>query len=222
MAMHVESPPSVEEELKLLKKRNTISAVAVSVGSCLLLALLLWMVTILIEEPQQAQFTEYIPPPDPPSELQRPSLNPAPRPSGGNPDVATNVVVSVDAGPMVMPDIEIPPIETGMGESEIAGDGLGDGEGPGTGSGIGMGDAGGGGSSFRGTFYDLKQTKSGASSPFEAHTQANCEGVLKEISHFYNSGWPKGYFDKYFKSPTNLYVACFYMLHSLDKEAPYA
>lgn len=223
MAMHVESPPSVEEELKLLKKRNTISAVSVSAGSCLLLALLLWMVKILVEAPQQAEFEGYVPPPDPPSELQRPSMNPAPRPSGGNPDVMTNVIVSVDTGPMVMPDIEIPPIEdTGMGMSETAGTGLGDGEGDGVGSGIGMGGTGGGGSSFCGSFYDLKQTKSAAPSPYKEHTQANCEGVLKEISHFYNSGWPKGYFDKYFKSPTNLYVACFYMLHSLDKEAPYA
>lgn len=74
------------------------------------------------------------------------------------------------------------------------------------------------GSSFCGTLYDLKQTKSGTDSPYREHTQANCEGVLKEISHFYNSGWTKDYFNKYFQSPTNLYVACFYMLHSLDKE----
>ncbi|SEH99775.1 ankyrin repeats (3 copies) [Akkermansia glycaniphila] len=86
----------------------------------------------------------------------------------------------------------------------------------------GMGSPNHSGSSFCGTLYDLKQTKSGTDSPYREHTQANCEGVLKEISHFYNSGWPKGYFDKYFKSPTNLYITCFYMLHSLDKEAPYA
>ena len=91
------------------------------------------------------------------------------------------------------------------------GGGRGDGKGPGFGSGMAPGLSDGNGSknpfggltrdvkALVGTFYDLKQTRSGKPTDLDA------TGVAAAINDFVTQGWRDSTFNKYFKAPNTLY-----------------
>ena len=219
MSLHIEMTPEAEAELKRTVQRNRLSSIAIAVLCCFLGGLTLYLTVKLFEEQEPAALTTYTPPlEDLPPTKQPVTKQLQSRPASASSSVAPSVVVAAAAGPVAMAEVDVPTDSMDFGTGMELGVGFGTG---GLGDGIGSGGTGlgteqAGGSTLEGTFYDLKQTTSGAP------TGMNPEMCKKVLSEFNSSGWSKSVLSKYYQAPTKLYSACFYMPICKADEAPYA
>lgn len=219
MSLHIEMIPEAEAEMKRACRRDRLASVAVSLTSCFLGGLALYLTVKLFESPESATFQPYVP-------VQE-ALPPTPQPrvkevhaqlSGASPNIAPDIAVAFTAGPVSLPVVDVPNDSEMFGQGISLGAGFGSGtlgDGIGTGTG-GLGTENAGGSTLEGSFYDLKQTAAGAPTGMNP---GNCKKILQE---FVTTGWNKSMLSKYFMAPTKLYTSCFYMPVSKAAEAPYA
>lgn len=219
MSLHIEMIPEAEAEMKRAVRRDRVASVAVSLTSCFLGGLALYMTVKLFESPESATFQPYVPV----QEELPPSSQPRVRElhvqsSSLASNVAPSVVLAVSVSSVSMPVVDVPTDNDMFGQGIELGAGFGTGTlGDGIGTGIGgLGTEDAGGSTLEGSFYDLKQTASGASTSM---TPGNCKKILQE---FISTGWNKSMLSKYFMAPTKLYTSCFYMPVSKAAEAPHA
>lgn len=192
--------------------RNKLS----SLLACILFVggggLILTLTVVFIAAETPAEFLAYVapaenlPPQNEPTTQQLSS-----KASSPSTDVSPSVIVSTSAAPVAMAEVDIPmddsmdvgvSMDLGMGLGDGLGDGLGEG-----GEGLGSGSAG--GSALVGTFYDLKQTKSGAPSGIVGGGAG--EGKVLEVLNGFLKSWSETTLNKYYKSPIKLFASSFYL-----------
>ena len=212
MAIHIQMSEEAEREMRRAALRNKIS----SLLACLLLVggggLILTLTVVLIASEAPAEFLAYVapaenlPPQNEPTTQQLSS-----KASSPSTDVSPSVIVSTSAAPVAMAEVDIPmddsmdvgvSMDLGMGLGDGLGDGLGEG-----GEGLGSGSAG--GSALVGTFYDLKQTKSGAPSGLTGGG-GGTHKVMEVLNNFLKN-WSEASLNKYYKSPNKLYASSFFL-----------
>ncbi len=219
MSLHIEMIPAAEAEMKRAYRRDRLASIAVSLTCCFLGGLALYLTVKLFEISEPAMLQPYVAPPVEKPPVPRPVVKDlSARQSSPSPNLAPNILVSVNTGAVVMPAVDIPTDNDLFGQGLSIGEGIGTGtlgDGIGTGPG-GLGTEEAGGSTMEGSFYDLKQTASGAPTGMNPDT---CKKILQE---FVTTGWSKSFLSKYYMAPTKLYTSCFYMPVSKAAEAPYA
>ena len=222
MAIHISITPEAEVELKRTARRSRMSAVAVSLLCCFLGGVTLFlMVRLFVESEGPAKRDGFFHTEDArPAETPKMVRKTVSRASMAS-QVAPPVVVAVTAGSVQINPVDIVTDQMDFGMSPVFGTGIGPGltqfgdSGPGDHP-LGTEDPDGGGSALEGTFYDLKQTPSGAPTGMNP-------GLCKQVlSEFNSSGWNKSMLAKYYQAPTKLYAPCFYMPICKAEEAPYA
>ncbi len=223
MALHIQMTPEAEATLKRKLLRSKLSAIAACLGFVLAGGAALYLVTIVIAGNELPSFSSYEPPPSNKPPTKKPRVQElSSKSSPPSSSVAPPVIVSTAASTVTMAISDIPTTDFGIGmENDIGaglgGDGIGDGLGDG-GGGLGSGDSG--GSTLEGTLYDLKQTRSGASTGINPGAQrAKVAGIFKE---FFEGGWNERTLAKYYKSPTKLYAGNFFLPVCDPKYAPIA
>lgn len=221
MSLHIQMSEETEAELRKANLRNKIS----STLACLLFMVLgggiLYFATIYIVGDIPVAFIQYVPPQDD----APPTSNPvqkelSSRSSPASSDVAPNMIIAVNATNTQMPPVAVSltdglsmdaSLDMGIGIGSGIGDGLGSG-----GSGLGSGTSG--GSALEGTFYDLKQTKSGAKTGIEPANQVQ---VVEALAEFLKN-WNASSLGKYYSSPQKLYASNFYLPTASANYAPVA
>lgn len=223
MAIHIQMSEEAEREMRRASLRNKLS----SLLACLLLVggggLILTLTVVLIAQEMPAEFLAYTPPAENLPPTNEPTTQQlSSKASSPSKNVSPTVIVSTSAAPVAMSEVDIPmddsmdvgvSMDLGMGLGEGLGDGLGEG-----GEGLGSGSAG--GSALVGTFYDLKQTKSGAPSGIVSGGQG--EPKVLEVLNAFLKGWSETVLSKYYKSPNKLYASNFYLPVCLAKYGPIA
>lgn len=220
MSLHIQMSQEAQLTLERTRRRNQLSSFAASAGGLLLGGLIMFSTVLYVAMEEVPEFITYVPPAE----------NAAPRPvpttpqltskrsSPSSASVAPSVIVADTAAPIAMAQVDIPvddgfgdglSFDLGMGLGNGLGDGLGDG-------GEGLGSSSAGGSALVGSFYDLKQTKSGAPSGIKEGDTAKCMGVIKQFM----GSWNENTFNKYFKAPTQLYISSFYIPQVSSQYAP--
>lgn len=223
MAIHIQMSEEAEQEMRRAALRNKLS----SLLACLLLVggggLILTLTVVLIAVEAPAEFLAYTPPAEDLPPTNEPTTQQlSSKASSPSKNVSPTVIVSTSAAPVAMSEVDIPmddsmdvgvSMDLGMGLGEGLGDGLGEG-----GEGLGSGSAG--GSALVGTFYDLKQTKSGAPSGLTGGGAG--EAKVLEVLNSFLKGWSESALNKYYKSPNKLYASSFYLPVCLAKYGPIA
>ena len=223
MAIHIQMSEEAEREMRRAALRNKLS----SLLACLLFVggggLILTLTVVFIASEAPAEFLAYVapaenlPPTNEPTTQQLSS-----KASSPSTDVSLSVIVSTSAAPVAMAEVDIPmddsmdvgvSMDLGMGLGDGLGDGLGEG-----GEGLGSGSAG--GSALVGTFYDLKQTKSGAPSGIVGGG-GGTHKVMEVLNNFLKN-WSESALNKFYKSPNKLYASSFYVPVCLAKYGPIA
>lgn len=218
-----------EKELRRSAMRNRLS----SIGACLAFLLLggsaLYFTVLYIAGDLPVQFITYTPPADDAAPTSQPvAQQMSAKSSPASAEVTPDIIVAQGTSSMVMAPVTLdtadgvdisPSVDLGMGIGMgDLGDGLGDG-----GGGLGSGSAG--GSALEGTFYDLKLTKSGASTGItwnDQNKQASPSDKTLEIIANFVKNWSPAALEKYYKSKTKLYASNF-LLPSCDaRYAPIA
>lgn len=223
MAIHIQMSEEAEQEMRRASMRNKLS----SLLACLLLVggggLILTLTVVLIAQEMPAEFLAYTPPAENLPPTNEPTTQQlSSKASSPSKNVSPSVIVSTSAAPVAMAEVDIPmddsmdvgvSMDLGMGLGDGLGDGLGEG-----GEGLGSGSAG--GSALVGTFYDLKQTKSGAPSGIVSGGAG--EPRILEVLNGFLKNWSESSLAKYYKSPNKLYASNFYLPICLAKYGPIA
>ncbi len=223
MALHIQMSEEAEQALRRKMLRNKLSAIAACLGFIIAGGASLFFTYTLIAGNELPAFLSYEPPPSNKPPTKKPKVQElSAKSSPPSSSVAPPVIVSTSASSVVMSMSDMPTPDFGVGmEMDIGaglgGSGIGDGVGD-EGGGMGSGDAG--GSTLEGTLYDLKLTKSGASTGINPSSQrAKVAGIFKD---FFEKGWNDRELSKYYKSPTKLYAANFFVPVCDPKYAPIA
>ncbi len=233
MSLHIQMSEEAEAELRKNALRNRLSSLGASLLLIVLGGLILFFTAVLIVKETAAEFVSYNPPTKdaPPTErqVQQDLTSKASSPSA---NVAPSVMVAVGAtSPVQMAAVDLDmasPDDFGIGEEismGIGSGGIGDGLGSG---GSGLGDGESGGSALTGTFYDLKQKRSGASTgirpPQGVGGQVPDADVPKihEALHDFMRNWSEASLRQYYTSETKLYASNFYLPSCKAEYAPAA
>ena len=228
MALHIQMSEEAEAELRKSAMVNQLSSIAASLVFMVLGGLILYFSVILIAGESPVEFLAYSPPVEdaPPTDKPvTPELSQKQQTPSS--DVAPSLIVANAPAAVAMAHVEMDTAD--LEESSDFGigldiGGLGDGLGSG-GSGLGSGQKG--GSALEGTFYDLKQTKSG--SPSDHASKQNGGAVLKPVtakvhetlSH-YIKNWNASVLSKFYSPKTKLYASNFMMPSCSAGYAPLA
>lgn len=232
MALHIQMSEEAERELRRTAMRNRLSSIGACLAFLLLGGCMLYFTVLYIAGQEPVAFLTYTPPADDAAPTNQPvAQQMSAKSSPSSAEVTPEIIVAQGTSSMVMAPVTLdtadgvdisPSVDLGMGMGMgDLGDGLGDG-----GGGLGSGSAG--GSALEGTFYDLKQTRSGAKTKvtFDPKTQhltgnGNKEviGIVKE---FLDKNWQNSTLSKYFQSRTKLYASTFYMPQLAATYSPYA
>ncbi len=233
MSLHIQMSEEAEAELRKSALRNRLSSLGASLLLIVLGGLILFFTAVLIVKETAAEFVSYNPPTKdaPPTErqVQQDLSSKASSPSA---NVAPSVMVAVGAtSPVQMAAVELDmasPDDFGIGEEismGIGSGGIGDGLGSG---GSGLGDGESGGSALTGTFYDLKQKRSGASTgirpPQGVGGQVPEADLPKvhEALHDFTRNWNESSLSQYYRSEQKLYASNFYLPRCKAEYAPAA
>ena len=212
MAIHIQMSEEAEREMRRASLRNKLS----SLLACILFVggggLILTLTVVFIAAEVPAEFLAYVPPAqDAPPTNEPTTQQLSSKAASPSSNVSPSVIVSATAAPVAMAEVDIPmddsmdvgvSMDLGMGLGDGFGDGLGEG-----GEGLGSGSAG--GSALVGTFYDLKQTKSGA--PTGLVSGGAGEAKVLEVLNGFLKSWSETTLNKYYKSPNKLYASSFYL-----------
>ncbi len=204
-----------DKELQSQKKRNLITASATALLSIILGGLLLYTVVIVVASPETPEVVAYVtsdtdgPPNDNPVTPERVTTRPSASVQNHASVITSNAASDVAIASV---DIETPDVSD-LGQSLDLGVDFGAGVGDDLGTeGGGFGTDKAGGSTLEGTFYDLKQTRSGSETGM---TQA---GYIDIFNKFIKT-WNPSILAKYFRAPTKLYASQFYIPNSPSEEA---
>ncbi len=222
MALHIQMSEEAELTLKRRLMRNKISAIAACLGFITVGGAALYFTYTLIKGNEPPTFTPYEPPPTNKPPTNKPKVQElSSKSSPPSAAMAPPVIVSTASATIQMAHTDFPSPDFGIGNQMGIGDGLGGsgiGDGVGSGEGgLGSGDAG--GSTLEGTFYDFKQTASGASTGI---TPESTQQILGLYNEFFQGGWNEKTFRKYYKSPTKLYSGVFMLPTCKAEYAPHA
>ncbi len=225
MSLHVAILPEAEAELKKSACRDKVSALCVSCLCCALGGVTLYLtVRLFADAPEMLFQSDYWEADEVAAPLKRPEmLRPRPTVDDSSPDSALNLVLPDALSPVLLPSVDEPTEDARLGLSVNVGTG------PGL-EGIGfhpvrstvIGDVFSTteeietASALEGTFYDLKQTVSGA------ETGMSPSLCKKTLGEFVNKGWNAGVLARFYKAPTKLYASCFYLPICKAEEAPFA
>ena len=212
MAIHIQMSEEAEREMRRASLRNKLS----SLLACILFVggggLILTLTVVFIAAEVPAEFLAYVPPAqDAPPTNEPTTQQLSSKAASPSSNVSPSVIVSATAAPVAMADVDIPmddsmdvgvSMDLGMGLGDGFGDGLGEG-----GEGLGSGSAG--GSALVGTFYDLKQTRSGA--PTGLVSGGAGEAKVLEVLNGFLKSWSETTLNKYYRSPNKLYASSFYL-----------
>lgn len=217
MSVHVDISEEAQAELVKQRKWNIASAWVVSLLSFILLAMIFMLTKIIMFEPARTHLDVYAVPyietvVAKPEEL---------RPVTGSPSPETpiNVITGASASNVNIPNIPVDPLGVGtsfspadIGIGVSMGDGMANvGEG-----GAGFGDGSPGGSTLKGVFYDTKLTRG------KKPTNLSEAEFLKVVNNFIMKGWNDSSFNRFYQSPTPLYISHFYISKTSADEAPKA
>ncbi len=223
MALHIQMSEEAELTLKRRLMRSKISAIAACLGFVSIGGAALYFTYTLIKGNEEPAFKSYEPPPSNKPPTKEPKVQElSSKSSPPSAALAPPVIVSTASSSVVMAATDFPSPDFGFGNEMGIGDGLG-----GNGIGDGLGDSGGGmgsgdagGSTLEGTLYDLKLTKSGASTGINPSAQrAQVANIFKD---FFENGWNDRELSKYYRSPTKLYASNFFVPVCHPKYAPIA
>lgn len=225
MSLHVAILPEAEAELKKSACRDKVSALCVSCLCCALGGLTLYLtVRLFADAPSSMFLSDYWEAEEDAPPLKKPEMvRPRPETDAAPPDTAVDLVLPDAVSSVALPEVDVPAEDGRMGLA------LDIGPGPGL-DGVGFQSENStvigfviekrkdieSASALEGTFYDLKQTVSGASTGM---SPALCKKTLGE---FVNKGWNAGMLSRFYQAPTKLYASCFYLPICKAEEAPYA
>ena len=228
MALHIQMSEEAEREYKRAKMRGMLSSFGAATALSLAFGLTLTFTVIYFATEQPAEFLAYVPPAE----------NAAPRPVPTTPQlqskaatpsntVAPSVIVSTGAAPVAMAQIDFEMDDsTDDGLSIDIGIGMDAGLGELGEEGGGMGSSQPAGSALEGSFYDLKQTKSGSPTKIGKIDPSKQGRLFEEelyatVSAFYKS-WSANALNRFYKAPTKLYASTFYVPRARSVLAPRA
>ena len=219
MTIHISMTDEAEEEIKSQKRKNTIVAVLTSCLSAILIGLLLYTVSIIIEQAEKPEVVAYVATNEdlPPNENPVTPERVTSRPSSSTPNQAS-IITSTAASSVAVAtvDVDIPQMAD-IGQSIELGVGFGSGIGSDLGTdGGGFGSDKPSGSALEGSFYDFKQTKA------LRETGLAPNAVAQILKDFISKGWNENLFAKYYKSPTKLYASHIFISKRSATEAPKA
>ena len=224
MALHIEMSPEAEAELRKSATRNKVTSAALALLLISLAATVLYFAVKIIVKTVEPSFISFTPPEDNAPPTNKPTTQELSSSSSSpSSDVAPAMIVADAPANVAMAPVEMDSADfgeaadfgIGMGAGGL-GEGLGDG-------GSGLGSSKGGGSALEGTFYDLKQTKSGSPTGIIKESGPNSEIKQFEVLHdFMKGGWRESTLAKYWQSPTKLYATNFYLPVCEDRYAPVA
>lgn len=223
MALHIEMSPEAEAELRKSATRNKVTSAALALLLISLAATVLYFAVKIIVKTVEPSFISFTPPEDNAPPTNKPTTQELSSSSSSpSSDVAPAMIVADAPANVAMAPVEMDSADfgeaadfgIGMGAGGL-GEGLGDG-------GSGLGSSKGGGSALEGTFYDLKQTKSGSPTGIQ-QKGPNEEFKQFEVLHeFMKGGWRESTLAKYWQAPTKLYATNFYLPVCEDRYAPVA
>ncbi len=216
--LHIRMTQAADKAFCLQKKRNLLAA---SLTACLCISiggLLLYTIGIVVSTPEEPELVAYVtsdveaPPQDHPVTQERMMSPPSVAPIPSHASVLSADAVSEVA--IASEDIEMPTNVSDLGQSlEIRVD-FGTGVGKDLGSnGAGFGSEQAGASTLTGVFYDLKQTRNGASTGIASQAQ------YIEVFNKFIRNWDHQILSKYFKSPVKLFASHFYFPATPSEEA---
>ncbi len=207
-----------EKQLRKTALRNKLSSLLACVIFFLVSSSILYFSVILISKAMPPAFDVYTPAAENAAPTNKPKVKELTSKSvPQSSSVAPSVIVSAGASPIAMAEVDIPsadvPVGTGMEIDMDLGAGLGEGLGD-SGGGMGSGDSG--GSALEGTYYDFKQTKSGASTgitwdkkTFNVQGAKSLNQVATVLGEFINKNWSASVLNKYYQAETKLYASNF-------------
>ncbi|MCI7699140.1 MAG: hypothetical protein MSQ05_07110 [Akkermansia sp.] len=222
MALHIEMSPEAEAELRKSATRNKVTSAALALLLISLAATVLYFAVKIIVKTVEPSFISFTPPEDNAPPTNKPTTQELSSSSSSpSSDVAPAMIVADAPANVAMAPVEMDSADfgeaadfgIGMGAGGL-GEGLGDG-------GSGLGSSKGGGSALEGTFYDLKQTKSGSPSGNPGGA-AGRPKTLEALYEFTSKGWKESTLSKYWQSPTKLYATNFYLPNCNADYAPEA
>jgi hypothetical protein len=207
-----------KHEIESQKRRNLITAILTSVLATVLGGLMLYTVAIVIAQPEQPEVVAYVtsnedaPPNDTPVTPERVTSRPSASVQNQASVITSDAVSDVAIASV---DVDVP-VMADLGQSVDLGVDFGAGIGDDLGSeGAGYGSDKPGGSALEGTFYDLKQTQTGAPG-----VKSDQEYI--QVVHDYVKSFNPSLLSKYYKSATKLYASQFYIPNSSSTDAPKA
>lgn len=229
MSIHINMTPEAEAELRKTALRNRISSLLVCLLCVGLGGMALYFSVIMLEGEKLTSFIGYVAP----SEDAPPSTTPkvqqlSARPASPASSVAPNVIVSTSASAVAMADVDVPVAEVDFGTGADIEMGMGASLGTDIGEGgEGLGSSRAGGSTIEGTFYDLKQTPSGAKTDLatwnaQGEPNTNMGKVINVLREFMDKDWSPTVLAKYYRSRTRLYAGSFYLPSCDASYAPVA
>ncbi len=221
MSLHIEMTAEATKAIRKTKLRHFLTALATAILSTTLVGLSLYMIAIVIANPEKPEIIAYAssneegPPQDTPITPERVTTRPSAAVQNQASIITANTVSDIAIASV---DIDTPNISD-LGQSLELGVDFGAGVGDDLGTeGGGFGSDSAGGSSLVGTFYDLKQTAS--RKPLkEDLSYAEHTDIIKK---FVQSGWKESTLAKYYKAPKKLYNSHIFISHRSAEGAPMA
>ncbi len=208
-----------DKALRTQKTRSLVTALITAILSTVLGGLLLYVVVIVVANPDPPEVVAYVasnedgPPNDSPVTPERVTSRPSASVQNHASVITSNAVSDVAIATV---DIDTPDVSD-LGQSLELGVDFGAGVGDDLGTeGGNFGSDKPGGSTLAGTFYDFKQTAAG--SP----TNITPDAAALLMKDFITGGWHESKFAKYYKSPVKLYNSHIFITRRSAKEAPKA
>ena len=230
MALHIQMSEETLQTLKQMKRRQHLISLSSCICFLILSGIILFSMVIFLEKDLPAQFLPYVsnvedaPPTDRPvtQELTQKQKPPSQ-------DMAPDLIISTAPSAVAMAQVDIPTVDVPIGTAMEMDLGMGDGIGDELGdAGGGMGSSAAGGSALEGTYYDFKQTKSGAQIGIKTDKFGNVQGAksLNQLAvilgTFFQRNWSPQVFDRFYKAKTKLYASSFYVPTADGRYGPMA
>lgn len=221
MSVHLRVSNTIERRLRREQLKNTVIAVLCSCGFMALAGWVLYAITMMITPQEEAAaLISYIVPPEveeaPNDPVSEKTAQEVPRPPSSFEPHHTSVLTAESYSNIVIARIDLPSPESeefAQSIVEESNNTASTGNSP-EGNSFGSGHAG--GSTLKGTFYDLKQTRNG--SP----TNITPQQAVEVMHQFVSTGWRESTLNTYYRSPAALYASHFYIPKCRAADAPKA
>lgn len=221
MSIHLRVSSTIERRLHREHLKNTAIAVCCSCLIMVLIGWILYTITMMITwQEDSAAMVSYIVPyedetlPDDPAP-EKTALE-VPRPSTSFEPNHASVLTAESYADIAIARIDLPPLESEGFAQNIAEENTNSNTTDSSSEGNGFGSGHAGGSTLKGTFYDLKQTRNGTP------TGITPQQAVEVMHQFVSTGWKESTLNKYYRSPAALYASHFYIPKCQATDAPKA